>query len=93
MLLWSSSPFWVKVLKARAGKTMFMSIKCQSCGKETQMSLLEPNFEGPFKCWKCQGFAQIKIVNGEVAAWQTLTADEAKRVQEREATRRKAAGG
>jgi len=57
------------------------------------MSLSEPNFEGPFKCWKCQGFAQIKVVDGGVVAWQSLTEEEAKRVQERETARRKAAGG
>ncbi len=68
---------------------MFMTIKCQSCGKDTQFSLNSADYEGPFTCWKCHVFAQVKIKDCDLVSWKTLTAEEAKVVQEKEAARRK----
>jgi len=55
---------------------MMMSIICPACGAEKKMSLLEPNFEGPFKCWKCRKLYLVNIEHGKVMECKPLTEEE-----------------
>jgi len=44
---------------------MMITIICPSCGTEGSQSLLEPNYEGPYRCWKCRELFSIKIEGNE----------------------------
>ena len=63
---------------------MMITIKCPKCGIEGSQSLVEPDYEGPYRCWKCRELFTIKIVNNEVKSCEPLTEEELKRIQEAE---------
>ena len=33
---------------------MIIIVKCQKCGAETKLSLVDLSYEGLFRCWKCK---------------------------------------
>jgi len=59
-----------------------ITIKCPSCGTEGSQSLLEPNYEGPYRCWKCRELFSIRIENNEVTSWEPITEERLKELQE-----------
>jgi len=61
---------------------MMITIKCPSCGTEGSQSLLEPNYEGPYRCWKCRELFSIRIENNEVTSWEPITEERLKELQE-----------
>jgi hypothetical protein len=61
---------------------MMITIKCPKCGIEGSQSLVEPDYEGPYRCWKCRELFTIKIVANEVKSCEPLTEEELKRMQE-----------
>jgi hypothetical protein len=63
---------------------MMITIKCPKCGIEGSQSLVDPDYEGPYRCWKCRELFTIKIVNNEVKSCEPLTEEELKRIQEAE---------
>ena len=61
---------------------MMITIKCPSCGTEGSQSLLEPTYQGPYRCWKCRELFSIKIEGNEVTFWEPLTEEEMAKQQE-----------
>jgi uncharacterized Zn finger protein len=60
---------------------MMITIKCPSCGTEGSQSLLEPNYEGPYRCWKCRELFSIKIEDNEVKSWEPITEERLQELQ------------
>jgi hypothetical protein len=52
---------------------MMITIKCPSCGTAGSQSLLEPNYRGPYRCWKCRELFAIRIENNEVKSFEPIT--------------------
>jgi len=63
---------------------MMITIKCPKCGTDGSQSLIEPNYEGPYRCWKCRELFNIKIENNKVVSCESLTEEELKKIQEAE---------
>ena len=61
---------------------MILKIKCAECGTEGSLSLTDPVYQGPYRCWKCRALFTIKIENNQLKACQPLTEAELKRQQE-----------
>lgn len=55
---------------------MIITIACPKCGTTGSQSLLKPDYQGPYRCWKCRELFTITIVNNEVKNWEPLTEDE-----------------
>ena len=68
---------------------MMVKIKCLECGVEGSISLVEANYEGPYKCWKCRALFTIKMENNELKSCDPLGEEEFKKQQEIEALRAK----
>jgi hypothetical protein len=68
---------------------MMMQIKCPKCATEGSISLLEPNYQGPYRCWKCRELFQIRIENNKVVSSQPITEEDLKKIQEMQALRDK----
>lgn len=60
---------------------MMITIKCPSCGTEGSQSLLEPNYQGPYRCWKCRELFSIRIENNEVRSFEPITEEQMKEMQ------------
>lgn len=58
-----------------------MKIKCSACQAETTLSLLEPNYEGPFRCWKCHALFTIQIKDKKLKSCRPLSQEEFERQQ------------
>ena len=64
-------------------------IVCPNCAAETKLSLVEPSYEGPRRCWKCRELFTIKIENNELKSYEPLSQEEFERQQEIEALKAK----
>jgi len=51
---------------------MMIKIKCPECNVEGSISLVESNYTGPYRCWKCRGLFTIKIEKDELKSWEPL---------------------
>jgi len=51
-------------------------IRCPRCDAKTRLSLIDPVYEGPYRCWKCQGLFTIRIDDNEVRSCEPLTETE-----------------
>jgi uncharacterized Zn finger protein len=60
---------------------MMITIKCPSCGTEGSQSLLEPNYRGPYRCWKCRELFSIQIENNEVKSFEPINEQQLKELQ------------
>ena len=52
---------------------MILKIKCAECGTEGSLSLTDPVYQGPYRCWKCRALFNIKIENNELKTCEPLT--------------------
>ena len=43
---------------------MLTKIKCPKCTVEGTISLIDPVYEGPYKCWKCRELFRIRLESG-----------------------------
>lgn len=75
---------------------MILKIKCTECGTEGSLSLTDPVYQGPYRCWKCRALFTIRIENNELKVCEPLTEAElqqheaeAKRKQEIDALKAK----
>ena len=59
-----------------------ITIKCPSCGTEGSQSLLEPAYQGPYRCWKCRELFSIRIENNEVKSFEPITEERLQELQE-----------
>jgi hypothetical protein len=53
-----------------------VTIVCPKCGTEGKLSLVEPNYVGPRRCWKCRELFTITIVNNRVTSSDPLKEEE-----------------
>ncbi len=68
---------------------MLIKIKCSKCGTEGSLSLVESNYQGPYRCWKCRELFSIKLENNELKSCQPLSQEEFEKQQEIEALKAK----
>ncbi len=61
---------------------MLVKIKCPACQTEGSLSLLETNYEGPYKCWKCRELFTITLKNNKLMSCEPLTEEEFQKQQE-----------
>ena len=59
-----------------------VKIKCPECETEGSISLVVPNYQGPYRCWKCRELFTIKIDNNELKSLEPLGQEEFDRQQE-----------
>ncbi len=55
---------------------MMLTIKCPKCTTEGKMSLVDPNYNGPYKCWKCRELFTLKVQNDAVLSLEPLSQEE-----------------
>jgi hypothetical protein len=66
-----------------------ITIKCPKCNTEGKLSLLKPDYEGPYRCWKCRELFSINIEGNEVKSLEPLSEEEFQRRQQMEALKAK----
>ena len=59
-----------------------VKIKCPECSIEGSLSLADPVYEGPYRCWKCRALFTIKMENDELKYCEPLSEEEFNRLQE-----------
>ncbi len=55
---------------------MFAQITCPDCNTMGQFSLLEGNYKGPYRCWKCKALYNVEIDNAKVISCQPMAETE-----------------
>ena len=60
---------------------MMLTIKCPSCETEGKMSVMDPDFQGPYRCWKCRELFQLTIANNQVKACEPISPEELEKQQ------------
>jgi len=66
-----------------------ITIKCPKCGTDGSLSLRDPKYDGPYRCWKCRELFSIKIEGNEVKSLEPLSQEEFERRQQIEAQKAK----
>jgi len=61
---------------------MMIKITCPSCGVDGSLSMLEPSYQGPYKCWKCRASFKIHLENSELKSCEPLSQEEFEKLQE-----------
>ncbi len=54
----------------------FVNITCPKCNAVGQLSLLDPNYKGLYRCWKCRQFFNIALENNALKSCEAMTAEE-----------------
>lgn len=68
---------------------MLVKIKCPKCNIDGTISLLESNYEGPYRCWKCREMFSITLEAGILKSCESLSEEEFQKAQEIDKLRRK----
>ena len=68
---------------------MIIKIKCAKCDTEGTISLADPSYEGPYRCWKCGALFTIKLEDSELKSCEPLSQEEFQRQQEIQALKDK----
>jgi len=68
---------------------MLVKIKCSKCDTEGTISLLEPDYQGPYRCWKCREMFAIALEANVLKSCEPLSEEEFQKAQEVERLRRK----
>ncbi len=68
---------------------MFAQITCASCGTMGQFSVLEGNYKGPYRCWKCKALYTVEIQNGKVVSSQPMAESELEDIKARQEAQKK----
>jgi len=61
---------------------MMLKVKCPECNTEGSISLVESNYDGPYRCWKCRGLITIKIEDNELKSWEPLSQEDFEKQQQ-----------
>lgn len=61
---------------------MLKKIKCPACQTEGTISLIEIDYIGPYRCWKCHALFSVEIKNNELVSYKALTEEELKKQQQ-----------
>jgi hypothetical protein len=59
-----------------------MTIVCPKCGGEGKLSLVEVDYVGPRRCWKCHELFTLTIINNQVRSCEPLSEEDYNRQQE-----------
>ncbi len=51
-------------------------IKCPTCGANTDFSLSDPDYVGPFRCWKCRATFMLTARNENVQSCEPISEEE-----------------
>jgi len=70
------------MLNQRDETNMLKKIKCPACQTEGTISLVELDYIGPYRCWKCRALFTVEIKNDELVSYKTLTEEELKKQQQ-----------
>jgi len=68
---------------------VIVKIKCAKCGTEGSLSLSDPSYQGPYRCWKCRELFTIRMENDELKSCEPLSQEEFEKQQEIEALKAK----
>ena len=68
---------------------MLVKIKCPKCNVEGSLSLVESNYQGPYRCWKCRELFTITLENNKLKSCEPLSQEEFEKQQEIEALKKK----
>jgi len=68
---------------------MIVKIKCPKCETEGSLSLVESNYQGPYRCWKCRELFTIRLENNKLKSCEPLSQEEFEKQQEIEALKKK----
>ena len=68
---------------------MMVKIKCPKCETEGSLSLVEADYQGPYRCWKCRELFTLTLKNNELTSCEPLSEEEFEKLQEIEAMRKK----
>jgi transposase-like protein len=49
---------------------------CPQCGSESYFSLVQPVYQGPYRCTKCKVMFSVRIENDEVKSAQLMSQQE-----------------
>ena len=58
-----------------------LKVKCPNCEVEGSMSLLESDYEGPYRCWKCRKLYTLKVEDNEIKSFTPLDEEEMEKQQ------------
>ena len=72
---------------------MMVKIKCPKCETEGSLSLVEADYQGPYRCWKCRELFTLTLKNNELKSCEPLSDEEFEKLQEIEAMRKKMGRG
>jgi len=50
-----------------------LAIECPECGVSGSVSLAQPVFEGPYRCWKCRRLFTVRIEGNELKSCTPLS--------------------
>lgn len=64
-----------------------IKIVCPKCGAEAKLSLVEPNYTGPRRCWKCRGLFTMTIENNRVTSSEPLSEEDFQKQMEAKAAK------
>jgi hypothetical protein len=70
-----------------------MTIKCPKCGGEAKLSLVDTDYSGPRRCWKCREYFTITIYHNQLTSCVPLSREEYERQQETQKVAEKSRGG
>ena len=68
---------------------MLVKIKCPKCQSEGTISLLDKDYQGPYRCWKCRELFIIALQDNELINCQPLTEEEFERIKQLESMKKK----
>ena len=57
---------------------VMVKVKCAQCGAEGNISLVDPVYHGPFRCWKCRAFYTIRLEKNVLVSCEPLSEAEFK---------------
>ena len=61
-----------------------LKIQCPSCNTRASMSLVQPIYEGPYRCWKCRALFRIRIEDEELQSCEPMSEEEFEEEQQTE---------
>ena len=68
---------------------MMVKIKCPKCETEGSLSLVEADYQGPYRCWKCRELFTLTLKNNKLKSCEPLSEEEFEKLQQIEAMRKK----
>lgn len=60
----------------------FIKIICPNCNAEAKLSLVDTDFTGPRRCWKCRSTFTITIENNRLTSCEPMSQEEFEKWQE-----------